>query len=335
MPASPSAIRSATRRQPVARVLRAAAFVLACALPALLALPAAAQSPVTPGSGTLDAVRDLARQAGERARDALTGERAQDAGATLTIHGIAGGPHEFTTARLLARPDARTITLPADPAYGPGPRDVRAVPLAALLGDIPRAEADIVEATALDGFVAQLPAARVLARGPDAAEAWLAIEDPAAPWPDLPGKDVGAGPFYVVWLHPERSGIRPEAWPYQTVRLAFTESVAARFPAIAVDPALPADAPARAGQALFVENCFACHAMNGQGEATKGPDLNLPMNPTDYFRAEVLPAYLRDPKSVRHWPDQQMPAFPPDVLSDGEIAAVIAYLEHMAGRKAR
>ncbi len=96
---------------------------------------------------------------------------------------------------------------------------------------------------------------------------------------------------------------------------------------------LGADDPARRGQQLFVDNCFVCHKMNGAGEATVGPDLNLPMNPTEYFQPAILPRYLRDPSSVRAWGDQQMPGFAPDVLSDQDLDAIVAYLGHMAGRR--
>ncbi len=65
--------------------------------------------------------------------------------------------------------------------------------------------------------------------------AWLAVEDPAAPWPALPGKSASAGPFYLVWEHPERSGVSSEQWPYQVAALALTESPAHRWPQMAVD----------------------------------------------------------------------------------------------------
>jgi cytochrome c1 len=56
------------------------------------------------------------------------------------------------------------------------------------------------------------------------------------------------------------------------------------------------------------------------------------MNPTEYFRPEVLPKYIRDPRSVRTWPTAVMPAQP---LDDRQIADVIAYLAYMAARKTR
>jgi cytochrome c1 len=57
------------------------------------------------------------------------------------------------------------------------------------------------------------------------------------------------------------------------------------------------------------------------------------MNPTEYLTQAGLHALIRDPKSVRAWPTQAMPPFPPDYLSDHEIDLIVAYLQHMAGRK--
>ena len=252
---------------------------------------------------------------------------------TLTVVDAKGEAHAFSIDRLLAHPDTDTSTITGDPAYGGTSRQYRVIPLTRLLAGLPVAGADVLMATALDGFVAQLPAAKALNADPAGAVAYLAIEDPAAPWPKLKGKDLSAGPYYVVWRNPQLVGIGPEAWPYQTVRLELKESVAKRYPAILVADNLPADAPARRGGALFVDNCFACHKMNGGGEATVGPDLNLPMNPTEYFQPSVLPRNLRDPSSVRHWADQKMPAVAADVLSDRDLEAIIAYLAHLAGRR--
>jgi mono/diheme cytochrome c family protein len=47
---------------------------------------------------------------------------------------------------------------------------------------------------------------------------------------------------------------------------------------------------------------------------------------------EGLRALIRDPKSVRTWPGQQMPGFMADQMSDSEIDLVIGYLKHMAAR---
>ena len=39
------------------------------------------------------------------------------------------------------------------------------------------------------------------------AQAWLAVEDPARPWPPLANGKPSAGPFYLVWTQPQASRI--------------------------------------------------------------------------------------------------------------------------------
>ncbi|MBX8609821.1 hypothetical protein K5D65_21765 [Pseudomonas cichorii] len=53
----------------------------------------------------------------------------------------------------------------------------------------------------------------------------------------------------------------------------------------------------------------------------------------DGFAAGYLKRYLRDPQSLRHWPQAKMPAISPDIVSDEELEQIIAYLQHMAQRR--
>jgi len=63
--------------------------------------------------------------------------------------------------------------------------------------------------------------------------------------------------------------------------------------------------------------------------------LNLPLNPTEYFREGVLRQFIRNNQNVRSWPDAKMPRFGPDVLTERELGELLAYLQHMAGRKVK
>ena len=73
--------------------------------------------------------------------------------------------------------------------------------------------------------------------------------------------------------------------------------------------------------------------MKGAGAADVGPDLGQPMNPTQYLTPDGLRALIRNPKAVRTWPQQQMPAFDVKALSDADLDAVIAYLGQMAEQR--
>lgn len=65
-----------------------------------------------------------------------------------------GTTQQFTAGELRAWPNAATVTLPHDPAYGRA-MSYRAVPLRALLAALPPDAADTIEARATDGFVAR------------------------------------------------------------------------------------------------------------------------------------------------------------------------------------
>ena len=237
------------------------------------------------------------------------------------------GVRRFTTAELLGRPDAVQLTIPGDVSYGRAMK-YRAVPLLRLVSVGPAF--DTIEARAADGFVSQIPLALVEKGELGGARAWIAIEDPVAPWPALPGKTSSAGPFYLVWENPERSAIGSEQWPYQLASLAEVESPAHRWPQMVVASSLPADELARRGQGVFTTQCLPCHQMKGAGAATMGPDLGRPMSPLQYLTAKGLRSLIRDPRTVRTWPQQQMPAFSETMISEADLDAIVAYLAYMA-----
>jgi hypothetical protein len=54
---------------------------------------------------------------------------------------------------------------------------------------------------------------------------------------------------------------------------------------------------------------------------------------TDYMTEPGLRALVRDPKSVRTWSQQQIPAFPPNLLPDTELNALITYLKQIASQR--
>ena len=236
----------------------------------------------------------------------------------------------WQTEQLLKHPQVQTIDISNDVSYK---RDMsyRAVPLSALLTGIK--PEDHLQAVALDGFAAEMTAAPLL--NTQGAQAWLAIEDPSKPWPPLSEGKPGAGPFYLVWSNPQAGNISPEQWPFQVASIKRLAPVAERFPALLPDPALKADDPVNKGFALFQKNCLACHRLNGAGDAQFGPDLNIPYNPTEYFGADFLTRFIRDPQSLRQWPQAKMLGFSAEVLPDGDLQSLVGYLQHMVGRKVK
>jgi mono/diheme cytochrome c family protein len=248
--------------------------------------------------------------------------------ATLTLD-TGAGPHRLTTEQLLARPDARDIQVAGDVSYHVATR-YRAIPLKALLQGVP-ATAHL-QFVALDGFTAEIPATLIM--DGCGAEAWLAVEPAGNPWPPLGDGKPSAGPFYLVWLRPEAGHVGPEQWPYQVATIRVLADPASRFPAMQPAADLPKDAPGRRGFAVFQRNCITCHTLNGQGDAKLGPDLNIPHSPTEYLRDDMLRTLVRNPQDMRHWPQAKMPGFSRDTLSDADLDDLVAYLKHMATRKA-
>ncbi|MBR0692123.1 cytochrome c [Bradyrhizobium lablabi] len=245
----------------------------------------------------------------------------------LVINSSANEQH-FTVPQLLNRPDVATLSATDDVyrhtvAY-------RAVPLLALLGNNVDPKFDTVEAKARDGFVSQIPFALIARGASGGAVAYIAVEDPAHPWPPLPQKTETAGPFYLIWNQPERSAITREQWPYQVISLTLVESPVRRWAQLAVPATTAVDAPARHGQDVFVTLCLPCHRLNGGGASDTGPDFGRPMYPTQYLTEAGLRAIIRDPQAVRTWPGQKMIGFSKDILSDADLDALVAYLRTMA-----
>jgi mono/diheme cytochrome c family protein len=245
-----------------------------------------------------------------------------------------GQKRQFSVSELLASPAVRTLEIPRDPAYGAAMR-YEAIPLLELLRGIPAGGIDTLEARATDGFVSQLPWSLIAGGANGGAVAWIAIEDPSRPWPLIKGKSYSAGPFYLVWQHPERSGVTSEQWPYALASLTAVDQPLLRWPQLSINASIPKEDPARRGQAVFIIQCLPCHRLNGAGEGNVGPDLGEPMPVLAYFTEAGLKKLLRDPASVRTWPQQQMPRFDSATLSDSDIDAVIAYLRRVAGAARR
>lgn len=234
----------------------------------------------------------------------------------------------WQTRELLDHPLAQMVQVDNDVTYKRAMR-YRAVPLKALLEGVQ--PEDHLQARASDGFAAEMAAQPLLAT--QGARAWLAIEDPATPWPPIARGKPSAGPFYLVWTDPQAGPISPEQWPFQLASIRRLPPLDSRFPALRPAPGLADDDPITRGYALFQQNCLACHRLNGAGDARMGPDLNLPFNPTEYFVAGTLERYIRNPQSLRQWPEAKMPGFSAETLSDDDLTALISYIRHMAGRK--
>jgi mono/diheme cytochrome c family protein len=252
------------------------------------------------------------------------GADASEAELTLII---AGRTTTYAPASLLGMPAATTLSIPRDVAYKHA-MTFRVVPASALLEGVGGDES--IRFSTADGRGLVLPASLVLGRA-GGAVAYLAVETAEATWPALkPGEHATAGPFYLVWSNPEGSGISPEFWTQQVTHIETLAPLAKRFPMLVPTSAR---SPVRRGFAVYVRQCSACHALNGGGDSTLGPDLNTPYSPTEYLRIDALRRLIRDPQSLHRWPDARMPAYSKSALSDRELTDLVDYLRYMADRK--
>jgi mono/diheme cytochrome c family protein len=261
----------------------------------------------------------------------LTASQAATAQEPVITIGSEGGTHSYKASELLARPDVASVVVPHDVSYRRS-MTYRAVPLLKLLAP-PHGSGDrfdTLEAKAQDGFIAQIPLELVTQGASGGAIAWLAVEDPGHPWPQLPHEKGSAGPFYLVWEHPQQSGVRSEQWPFQLVSLSFSESPVHRWPQLALPAAHAGDPKAASGQKVFLTLCLPCHRLNGGGAAGVGPDLGQPMNVTQYLTDSGLRAIIRDPQAVRTWPEQHMSGFGEHTLPPADLDALIVFLHAMA-----
>jgi len=191
----------------------------------------------------------------------------------------------------------------------------------ALLGPDVRVGANVdVVFVCSDGYRARLPIANIRDGGV------LAARDTSVPldvrWQPLrQGREyMLPAPYYLVWP-PRRNPAIEYPWPYRVVALELArpeQKVQTGDPAVS------------RGEDLFRQYCARCHAVNLQG-GTLGPELNVPLNVTEYWNAETLKKLIHDPALVRA--SSKMPAS--TQLNGADVDAIVAYLTFMKGNKIR
>jgi mono/diheme cytochrome c family protein len=257
------------------------------------------------------------------------GDTGGDDDRTLTIE-IGDRQFQHAARDLLARADLETVTIRDVSAYPRQDMTFQAIKLATLLEPLPTEPGSSVEFAARDGFTANLDLALLENISPNAAIAYLAIEDPRSPWPPHVSGRGSAGPFYLFWVNPERSDIGREEWPFMFNTIRVRAPLAELYPGIV--PAASGAGAERisAGFRVYVKNCLACHKLNRTGPGAVGPDLNYPMSPVEYLREGVLERFIRNPQNIRANPRTPMGPFPEELISEQELDQLIAYLEYMA-----
>jgi hypothetical protein len=200
---------------------------------------------------------------------------------------------------------------------------LKAIPLKKLLRT-KKAKDHVVIFQALDGFITVVPLSLAIGEN-RRTQAHIAIDD--GTWPNLPNQDVSAGPFYVVWENPSYGKVGKEWWAYRMNKIIVKESLLSAYPKLY--PFKKTNKKYVKGMEIFVKNCFSCHSMNNSGGRKMGPDLVLPMGPTEYFKLSALKKYIRNPESVRQWDGMKMPGFSKADISDKELDLLLDYMSAM------
>ena len=244
-----------------------------------------------------------------------------------------GKKEVFTTEMLLQHPKKINLTLESVEAYGGRKMSFLAIPTADLFVDLELNKDAVIQFTATDGFSGAIPRNRLLNTDGQGATSYVAIEDPQKPWPELKTGKESAGPFFLVWKNPEKSSIAREEWPYKLASFEVLGTLQSEFPKIFPGNKYRKTHAIQKGFLVFQRNCFVCHTINGQGRSQIGPDLNVPLNPTEYFRDVALRQLIRNPQSVRSWKNSRMVGFGEDAITKKDLDNLISYLKHMSKRK--
>jgi len=145
------------------------------------------------------------------------------------------------------------------------------------------------------------------------------------------GETINPGPFFLVWESIKNKGAKTDpwlSWPWQITSIELTSFVR-EFPHSA--PPNPATDLTQKGLLAFRQHCIKCHSINGDG-GNVGPELNYPVNVTEYWKEEWLARFIADPKSIR--PNSKMIPFYRDVDNrQAIITSIMAYLKVMANKK--
>lgn len=194
---------------------------------------------------------------------------------------------------------------------------------------------NVLEFVAEDHFSVLVPAKKVLDCKKNASIAYLAIE-PNKKWPILFNHtNTSAGPYAVIWTHPERSYISDEYWAWSVVKIIEHQAI---DESIVISP--PSNLTKKNkkrvlnGYRIYVSHCSSCHTINHIGKATIGLDLTQPKTIFAYYPDKnKLKQFIRNPESVRKIPNGRMSGSSYAGLNDSDLEDLIYYFEFVVNKK--
>lgn len=145
------------------------------------------------------------------------------------------------------------------------------------------------------------------------------------------GQIINPGPFYLIWDTDQDPSIAEEgwiSWPWQITAIEVING-GERYP-LAVPP-VDSEETVQKGFLAFRQHCIKCHSLNGEG-AEIAPELNYPVNVTEYWQPEWLERFILNPQSIRY--NSKMTAFYANLShKEQRVQEIISYLKVMAQHK--
>lgn len=241
--------------------------------------------------------------------------------------------HQFNLSRskLLSMKNITHVRMNNNRAYQNSEMNYTAIKLCDLLKPYSIKSKYMLEFIAADHFSVLIPASKVMTCNNKSSIAYLAIE-PKNKWPLLKNNTgTTAGPFDVIWVNPEKSYISDEYWAWSVVKIKIHESLDKKIFSTAPNVQ---DMKIRNGYDIYISHCAGCHSINHIGKGVIGPDLNIPMNPVEYYPDDqLLKKFIRDPQSVRVIKNDRMSGSNKPFLSDEDLDNLILYFHYMAKNK--
>lgn len=232
----------------------------------------------------------------------------------------------YSKEDLLKHPELVTLKQVPLPSYPNQLFDVQAIPLCSLLKSSAKHEGELLKIRTFDNYLAHIKLERVYPCSKDRpSTAWIAIEEPSKPWPMIPKLHRSAGEYYLIW---QGDPVTQTDWIFGTSAIELT----AQTPFSKFLPFMKTSQEIQ-GLEQFSNKCGNCHSINLAGNLEKGPDLNYPMNPLEYFSEQQLRRFIRNPQSMRYMKNDLMFPFTTAILSEQELDAIIAFLKVMQPHK--
>ena len=127
-------------------------------------------------------------------------------------------------------------------------------------------------------------------------------------------------PYYLTWdsiPYDDHSVVWPYGWT--ELRIRFDDPYRSL---------IPTEKRLVQGFELYKRHCIKCHSLNGLG-GDLGPEFNIPMNITEYWKRNMILKYVKNPSAVR----LHSKMYPISSLDDSDINLVIDYLEYIRDYK--